>query len=393
MNIILISEHYDSLIGGTATYVKSVSNALASRKVKVELIVPNTQEKKEIEIVSKNDFLRIHYLGSQQILNSNYRKSRLDFATKVNSYLSQIINKISPDVLHVLVGMYLIEELKIENFEIPCCVTLHNVPPRECSRTWGNDSPLAYLIEKLRLNLIKAINYRRLLRHTYDAYIPGSYRFGQVLSTIIPTRKIIPIEDGFLANIEANASKAKNSVCRILTIAAYIPHKGQHLILETAAQLRDRGLDFSWTIIGTIRVQKYYDYLQKRIADLGLSKHITIKADVPRQEIDTAYVSSDIYVQPSLEEGFCFTALEAAFYQLPIVGTNEGAIPEIIRRGQGILSEPLVSSLMQAILDIQSNPTKFTYTETQLTALINHYSWQRMTDELLALYHSLIKSA
>ncbi|MBA2750007.1 MAG: glycosyltransferase family 4 protein [Tatlockia sp.] len=392
MKILLVSEHYDSLIGGTATYVKAVSNALASRKIKVELIVPNTQDTNELNVVDKNDYLRIHYLGSLQILNNNYRKSRTAFVTKVNSYLEQVIGNISPDVLHVLVGMYLMEGLETESLQIPCCVTLHNVPPRECSRTWKGDSLTAYLIEKLRLNLIKAINYRRLLRHKYDAYIPGSYRFGQVLSTMIPDRKIIPIEDGFLANMEAKPSKTINYNCRLLTIGAYIPHKGQHLILATAAQLRDRGLDFSWTLIGPIRVQKYYQYLQKQIIDLSLSKYITLKVDVPRQELETAYASSDIYVQPSLEEGFCFTALEAAFYQLPIVGTNEGAIPEIIRRGQGILSEPSVSSLVQAILDIQSNRAKYLYTEEQLTALIERYSWTRMTDELLALYQSLAKS-
>lgn len=393
MKVLLISEHYDYLIGGTATYVKSVSNALASRKIKVELIVPNTQESTKLKIVDKNDFLRVHYIGSQQILNGNYRKSRSDFVAKVNSYLSQVINDISPDVLHVLVGMYLIEGLEIKRLQIPCCVTLHNVPPRECGKTWTDDSPLAYLVEKVRLGIIKVINYRRLLRHRYDAYIPGSYRFGQVLSTIIPDRKIMPIEDGFLSKVEVNRSKTKHDNCRLLTIAGYIPHKGQHLILEAAAQLRDRGLDFSWTMIGPIRVQKYYDYLQKRIVDLGLIQHITLKVDVLRQEIEAAYTSSDIYVQPSLEEGFCFTALEAAFYQLPIVGTNEGAIPEIIRRGQGILTEPLVSSLSEAIIEIQSHLEKFTYTEEQLTALIDRYSWTRMTDELLALYQSLIKSA
>lgn len=393
MKVLLISEHYDSLIGGTATYVKSVSSALAFKKVQVNLIVPNTQDSNELTIIEKNDFLRVHYIGSPQILNSNYRKSREHFVNKVNAYLDKVIPQISPDVLHVLVGMYLIEGLEIESLQIPSCVTLHNVPPRECSRTWDKDSPLAYLIERIRLNLIKVINYRRLLRHKYDAYVAGSYRFGQVLSTIIPARKIIPIEDGFLANIKTKVSRKADSTCCLLTIGAYIPHKGQHLILETAAQLRDRKLDFSWTMMGTIRVQKYYDYLRKRIIELGLDKHIIIKADVSRQEIDTAYASNDIYVQPSLEEGFCFTALEAAFYQLPIVGTNEGAIPEIIRRGQGILTEPLVSSLTESIIEIKSHPTKFNYTEEQLTALINHYSWERMTDELLALYQSLIKSA
>ena len=67
MKVLLISEHYECLIGGTAIYTDSVSNALAFRKIEVELIVPNDREVDELKIVSKNDFLRVHYIGSPQI--------------------------------------------------------------------------------------------------------------------------------------------------------------------------------------------------------------------------------------------------------------------------------------------------------------------------------------
>lgn len=393
MKVLLISEHYDSLIGGTATYVQSVSNALAFRKVQVDLIVPNNQDSNELTIVDKNDFLRVHYIGSPQILDSNKRRWRKDFVIRVNTYLNQLIIDICPDIIHVLFGIYLIEGLEIEKLKVPCCATIHSVPPRECSKTWKGDRLFDYILEQGRLSIIRVINYRRLLRHKYQAYIAVSNRANKEISKIFPKIKVVPIEHGFFVPSKTFASHQSNNNCCLLTIGAYIPHKGQHLILETAAQLRDHKLDFSWTMMGTIRVQKYYNYLQKRITELGLDQHIVIKAEVSRQEIDTAYASSDIYVQPSLEEGFCFTALEAAFYQLPIVGTNEGAIPEIIRRGQGILTEPLVSSLMESILEIQSHRAKFNYTEEQITALINHYSWERMTEELLDLYQSLIKSA
>lgn len=390
MKIILISEHYDSFIGGTSTYVKSISNALASRGVTVDLIVPNQTDTQNLKIVSEGENLKVHYLGSFQILNSNYRNSRLKFAEQVNLYLNQVINNIAPDVLHVLVGMYLIEKLKIESFNIPACVTLHNVPPRECSKTWKGDFVVSYIVEKLRLNLVKAVNYRRIVRRKYDAYIPGSYKFGEVLSQILPDRNVTPIEDGFSTNLEAVSSlRATTSICRLLTVAGYIPHKGQHLVLEAATELRNRGLSFNWTMIGPIRLQKYYQYLQQQVTKLGLSEQINIKVEIPRKELEVAYASNDIYVQPSLEEGFCFTALEAAFYKLPVVGTNEGAIPEIIRRGQGILVEPHKESIVEAILTVWNEPSAYFYSEKQFIDLKNHYSWQRATDELINLYQTL----
>ena len=395
MKIILISEHYESIIGGTATYVQSVCNALASTpgRLKIDLIVPNHEEISDLKIIQKADNFHIHYLGSPQIVDSNKRQWRRDFIAKANTYLNKVIVNICPDIIHVLFGIYLIDGLEIESFKVPCCATIHSIPPRECSKTWQGDKAFDYITEQLRLSIIRVVNYRRLLSHKYQAYVAVSHRASKEIYKILPKAKIVTIEHGSPVPSKAFASPQRTEGCHLLTIGAYIPHKGQHLILETAAKLRDRKLDFFWTIIGPIRAQKYYNYLQKRLLALGLDKHITIKVDVSRQELETTYASSNIYVQPSLEEGFCFTALEAAFYQLPIVGTNEGAIPEIIRRGQGILTKPLVSSLTESIIEIQSHPAKFNYTQEQLTALINHYSWARATDELLILYQSLIKTA
>ena len=58
---------------------------------------------------------------------------------------------------------------------------------------------------------------------------------------------------------------------------------------------------------------------------------------MPKAELMTWYEKSDLYVQTSLEEGFCMTALDAVLYQLPLIGFRTGAIPEFIEEGKGIL--------------------------------------------------------
>lgn len=391
MKIILISEKYDyQCVGGVSTYIEIVCKGLDAASHQVELIVPNHKDS-ENKVIEKSPNWRIHYLRLNHNINNKFRGVWFQFVASVNDYLPQLVDEIHPDIVHVLFGMFLLGELKVEFLKVPYCVTIHNLPPRECSRTWVGDSPWSYVIEQTRLKLVRWLNYRRLKQHRYHAYIPISYTVFQLLSQAISDVKIVPIEHGiFLPNTIVPAQKNTSTICNLLTVAGYVPHKGQHLALQVAAQLRRCGFEFNWTMIGPVRIPKYYQYLQHKVKELDLSKQINLRVNVSNQELEDAYSSNNIYVQPSIEEGFCFTALEAALHKLPVIGTNEGAIPEIIRRGQGILVEPCVSSLVEAIIKIWSKQTEYSYTDEQFTAIKNHYSWQRMLGELVELYTSLI---
>lgn len=394
MKIILISEKYDyHFVGGIFTYVEVVCKGLDAASHQVDLIVPNHKDSQN-KIIEKSPNWRIHYLKLNSDTKNKFRGVWFQFVASVNNYLPQLIDKIHPDIVHVLFGMFLIGGLEIEYLTVPCCVTIHNLPPRECSRTWVGDLPWRYLTEQTRLKLVQWLNYSRLRQHRYDAYIPISYRVFQLLSQSISDVKIVPIEHGiFPPDIVMSAHKNTGNICNLLTVAGYVPHKGQHLALQVAAHLRRCGFEFTWTMIGPVRIPKYYQYLEHKIKELGLSNQITLKVNASNQELEDAYRNNNIYVQPSLEEGFCFTALEAALHKLPVIGTNEGAIPEIIRRGQGILVEPCISSLVEAIVKIWSSQTEYSYTDEQFTAIRNHYSWQRMHSELVELYTNLISNS
>lgn len=66
---------------------------------------------------------------------------------------------------------------------------------------------------------------------------------------------------------------------------------------------------------------------------------------------------SHIFILPSYYEAFGFSIIEAMAYSLPVISTNVGAIPEIVRHGiDGMLVPPHdVDSLFQAITYLSSN--------------------------------------
>src|SRR3989344_7056946 len=79
--------------------------------------------------------------------------------------------------------------------------------------------------------------------------------------------------------------------------------------------------------------------LEAKIKKLDLGKKVFLVGQIPQA---ARYVPAfDIFVLPSVKEGFPWSILDAMVAKLPVVATNVGAVPEIIEDGKnGFLIEP-----------------------------------------------------
>jgi len=84
---------------------------------------------------------------------------------------------------------------------------------------------------------------------------------------------------------------------------------------------------FILNIIGKGDNRKYKDVVKK----FNLEEEIIFKGYLPDEELNNCYCNSDIFIIPSQMEGFGLTILEAIQFGIPIIGTNRGAIPEILK--------------------------------------------------------------
>lgn len=396
MKIIFISEHYEPILGGTTTYVKSICEQMSELGHSIELIAPQNTTIGKLDIVEINLNWRIHYIGLGCHLTNIPRNLRFKFVENVNIYLHKVVDEFKPDIIHVLFGMFLLEGLKIEEFNIPFCVTIHNIPPRECGTSWLGDSFWRYFADLLRKKAVGWVNHRRLLIHDYDTYIAVSSQTKSILLSILPDKKIIEIQLGAKASNSISPDYSQlvaGQKCQILTVGGYVPHKGYHITLKVASQLLSDDFQFLWTIIGPSRNQRYYKYLQDKIIELGLNEVVNLRLNVSEQELRSAYYNSHIYVQTSLEEGFCLSTLDAAFYGIPIIGTPQGAIPDIIKQARGVLTEAYSPSIANAITHTWSLLPEYFYTEDKLIAIRQKYSWQRVIQEMIETYKTLTSNA
>lgn len=132
--------------------------------------------------------------------------------------------------------------------------------------------------------------------------------------------------------------------------------------------------------------------LETQVRALGIADRVRFlgwRADAAR--IMAAY---DVFLMPSLWEGFGLVLLEAMAQRVPIVGSRVSAIPEIVADGEtGLLVPPrdiegLTSALLTLLQDAPLRRHMGLLGEERLETV---FSVQRMVDETIALYEGLLR--
>jgi|LSQX01.3.fsa_nt_gb glycosyltransferase involved in cell wall biosynthesis len=127
----------------------------------------------------------------------------------------------------------------------------------------------------------------------------------------------------------------------VLNIGRVEYQKGQIYLVEAARELMLKFANIHFVIVGNTNLDhKCYNEIKELIDNYSLNEYFTftgIRKDIP--EILNA---SDIFVFPSLYEGFSLTVMEALACGKPVVATDVGSIREIIVDGKnGTIIPPM----------------------------------------------------
>ena len=91
------------------------------------------------------------------------------------------------------------------------------------------------------------------------------------------------------------------------------------------------------------------------------------------------YQGADLFVSPSLMEGFGFTPIEAAMHQVPVISSKEGCFVEAGGSETKYIDPLSVHEMKEAIVDIQQSP------DLQKTMISKGFEYaQNFTDQKIA---------
>ncbi len=129
-------------------------------------------------------------------------------------------------------------------------------------------------------------------------------------------------------------------------VGSNIEHKNIHVVIDAVKLLSKKNIIVNFKIAGG--KYKYSEYLESLIKKYNLENQVEILGKVDEKTLSELYTKSDIYVYPSLVEGFGIPLIEAMDYGLPIIASNKTVIPEIIGNA-GLLIEPTPANFAEQI--------------------------------------------
>lgn len=302
MKVVHIGEYVK---GGIETYLNQVIQYQVDNNVDVYLIMSNQ--------FCENNF----DLDENHIFRYNYERNK-KYYIKTITTIKKIIDEIEPDIVHIhstFAGFFV---------RLPLFFRKRKYKVVYCSHGWSflmdisdNKKRIYAFIEKI-------------LSKKTDVIINISKdEFNKSMKYGLPKKKSILIYNG-IKDFEENSNKYEtirkpnniridNTKINLLFVGRFDKQKGLDILLEF---FKDYGNEKIQLFTIGERVLGEQILLSKNVHNLGW---------IDNKLIDDYYKLFDAIIMPSRWEGFGLVAIEAMKNSKPVICSNRGALPELVR--------------------------------------------------------------
>ena len=141
----------------------------------------------------------------------------------------------------------------------------------------------------------------------------------------------------------------------ILCVGTIENRKNQLTLVKAFAKIREKNHSLKLVLIG--RKTEYFMKIKDFVRKNDLEKHIIFLENIPFKDLPSIYKLAEIFVYPSLFEGFGIPVLEAMNSGVPVITTKGTCMEEVGEEACLYFDGKNVDKLAKMILDITQNET------------------------------------
>lgn len=367
MRILHVTKKYPPLIGGDAIVVQSLEAAQKNRGHDVFIITS--------KIAKTEKSTNIYYFGMGE-RNFNLDKITVKrlFSLLLLFFQSfYFLRRIRPAIMHThSPDLGFACSFAARLYRIPVVNTCHGV-------TFADK----------RYARVKRITEKFFLKHgSFSAIIT-------VDETSLPAfheagiEQVIYIPNGVDIAFFKPLPRTREGIVTFLFVGRLENQKGLIYLIEAVQSLASSHKDFRVIIVGDGSLR---DALQSRVRAYHLENFIFFVGAKDKAELREYYQHADVFVTPSLWEGFPLTILEAWASGVAVIATRVNGIPTICtdKKNALLISKENPQELFAAMEMLLNNRLLAESLGRQGRILANKcFSWQVITDETLQVYHRL----
>jgi glycosyltransferase involved in cell wall biosynthesis len=147
-----------------------------------------------------------------------------------------------------------------------------------------------------------------------------------------------------------------------------------------------KNLDVQLVIVGNDA--GYKEKLKKQIKKIGLENRIIFTESLNDKELNSAYYASDIFILFSGWEGFGIVIIEAMATGKPVIVSDRGALPYLVKNKKNGLVVPFknIKKLEESIKFLIENKKELRRIEDEGKKFAKKYDWKNIVNKYEKLY-------
>ena len=167
--------------------------------------------------------------------------------------------------------------------------------------------------------------------------------------------------------------------------------KNLEFLIKGFAQIRDQGYEGSLVLAGeTFRTKiPEIQSLSRKIRQFDLEKWVLRPGYVEDDDLPDFYSASDLFVFPSLYEGFGLPVLEALACGAPVLTSDRSSIPEVGGEVVEYFDPARLADLVARVFELLENPVRLGQMREAGPGRAARFSWEENAKTMASIYESL----
>lgn len=171
----------------------------------------------------------------------------------------------------------------------------------------------------------------------------------------------------------------------ILNVSASHPHKNLHRLIEAYDILcKKHRIDCQLVIVGI--KGRAQTSLMNSAKELSLEKRIIFTGWVSNEDLSSLYSAAQLFVFPSLFEGFGIPVLEAMACGIPVVCSNATSLPEVAGEAAILVTPYCVDEIAEAMYRALTDETLRAILLQKGLKRAGQFSWEKTARDTLDAY-------
>jgi len=177
----------------------------------------------------------------------------------------------------------------------------------------------------------------------------------------------------------------------ILHVGTLEPRKNLVRLMEAYALLSEHGVATDEVSLVVAGGRGWlYEGIFQAVERLGLAGRVTFTGFVRDEDLPALYNLADLFVFPSVYEGFGLPPLEAMACGTPVVVSNTSSLPEVVGQAGLLVSPTDVGALAEAMARALRNGELRARLRARGLEQARRFTWQKVAEETLRAYRSLV---